>query len=176
MEATEPGGAIARAESEPARARSAKPLSGSSKGRAVSAEKVELDEAPAAAAKPKQAAKQQAQAAAPPPANAGPAQDESLKPASGKTDDGMLPDKPSTGAVQAAMASVMNAARACVAGSTETTPVTVTFSANGRVKSVAVSGAAQGTPAAKCIQSALGPAMVAPFAQPAFSVGVSVRP
>jgi hypothetical protein len=104
------------------------------------------------------------------------AREQALEPAAGKAEDGLLPDKPSTGAVQAAIASVMNAARACVAGSTEATPVTVVFASNGAVKSVALSGNAANTPAGKCIQSALSRAKVAPFAQNAFSVGVSVRP
>jgi hypothetical protein len=152
------------------------------KARGVDAEKVLLDEAPASAgprlAKPTArppAAQREAQAA-PAEQPAAPAQDAAMKPAAGRTDDGLLPDRPSTGAVQAAIASVMNAARACVAGSTETTQVTVVFSANGSVKSVVVGGAVHGTPAGKCIQSALGNAKVAPFAQPAFSVNVSVRP
>lgn len=124
-------------------------------------EKVELAEAPAAvAAKP----------AGPPN------QDAQLKPAAGKTDDGLMPDKPSTGAVQAAIASVMGAARACVAGGDGPTPATVIFGSNGSVKSVVVSGAVEGTPAGKCISSALSRAKVAPFAQSSFSVGVSVRP
>jgi hypothetical protein len=125
-------------------------------------ERVVLDEAPASAPK---AASERAQAAA----------ENELKPAAGKT-DGLLPDKPSTGAVQAAIASVMNAARACVAGADAPIPATVMFGPNGAVKSVVVSGAAQGSPAGKCIQSALGRAKVAPFAQNTFSVGVSVRP
>lgn len=127
-------------------------------------EKVELAEAPAA------------QAAAPKTAGGSSKQDAELKPAAGKTDDGLMPDKPSTGAVQAAIASVMGAARACVAGADAPTPATVIFGSNGSVKSVVVSGAVDGTPAGKCVSSALSRAKVAPFAQGSFSVGVSVRP
>jgi hypothetical protein len=173
-------GAVAR--SEP-RAVAAAPKAGgaAAKARGVDAEKVFLDDAPGSAgpraAKPAATAPAKREAQAAPSEESAPqAQDTALKPAAGKTDDGLLPDKPSTGAVQAAIASVMNAARACVAGSSDTTPVTVVFSSNGSVKSVIVNGAVQGTPAGKCIQSALGNAKVAPFAQPAFSVGVSVRP
>lgn len=184
----EPEAASAEAEPVPAeagdeRAVASAPVTGqraasgmAAKGRRVRAENVVLDEAPASAAPPPKTASKPAPQAVAKSEAAPPSQDAALAPAAGKTDDGFLPDKPSTGAVQAAMASVMNAARACVAGATEATPVTVTFSANGSVKSVVVSGAAQATPAAKCIQAALGRAKVAPFAQPAFSVGVSVRP
>jgi hypothetical protein len=144
----------------------ARPMSGRAAApakRTAGGEKVVLEETPPAAArKPGQ---EPAKTAA----------ENELKPAAGKT-DGLLPDKPSTGAVQAAIASVMNSARACVAGADAPTPATVMFGSNGAVKSVVVSGAAQGSPAGKCIQSALGRAKVAPFAQNVFSVGVSVRP
>jgi hypothetical protein len=143
----------------------ARPMSGAAAPakRTSRGEKVVLEETPPAAARK------------PSVAPAKPAAEDELKPAAGKT-DGLLPDKPSTGAVQAAIASVMNSARACVAGADAPTPATVMFGSNGAVKSVVVSGAAQGSPAGKCIQSALGRAKVAPFAQNVFSVGVSVRP
>ncbi|MBK7581021.1 MAG: hypothetical protein IPI67_12510 [Myxococcales bacterium] len=89
---------------------------------------------------------------------------------------GDLPDKPSTGAVQAAIGSVMGSARACVAGQDEASRATITFGADGRVKSVGVSGKAAGTPAEACIKAALGKARVQPFARPSFSVGSAVRP
>lgn len=105
-----------------------------------------------------------------------PSAEAELKPAAGAAAPSSMPDRPSTGAVQAAIASVMTSARSCVAGAPDATSATVIFGSNGSVKSVVVSGATQGTPAGKCIQSALGRAKVAPFAQDAFSVGVSVRP
>lgn len=89
---------------------------------------------------------------------------------------GDLPDKPSTGAVQAAIGSVMGSARACVAGHDEDSRATITFGSDGRVQSVAVSGKAAGTPAEACIKAALGKARVQPFARPSFSVGATIRP
>jgi hypothetical protein len=145
---------------------SARPMSGGAAApvkRLARGEKVVLEETPSSGRKP---------GYEPAPAAA----ENELKPAAGKTADGLLPDKPSTGAVQAAIASVMTGARACVAGADAPIPATVMFGSNGAVKSVVVSGAAQGSPAGKCIQSALGRAKVAPFAQNTFSVGVSVRP
>ncbi len=140
------------------------PLAARAKKNSSRPEKVELAEAPAAPAPRAQAAAGASKS------------DAELKPAAGKTDDGLMPDKPSTGAVQAAIASVMGAARACVAGADAATPATVIFGSNGSVKSVVVSGAVDGTPAGKCVSSALSRAKVAPFAQGSFSVGVSVRP
>ncbi|MFO0566561.1 MAG: hypothetical protein U0263_12910 [Polyangiaceae bacterium] len=89
---------------------------------------------------------------------------------------GDVPDKPSTGAVQAAIGSVMGSARACVAGQDEDSRATITFGSDGMVKSVAVSGKAAGTPAEACIKAALGKARVQPFARPTFSVGATIRP
>ncbi len=89
---------------------------------------------------------------------------------------GDLPDKPSTGAVQAAIGSVMGSARACVAGHDEASRATINFGSDGRVQSVAVSGKAAGTPAESCIRAALSKARVQPFARPSFGVGATVRP
>lgn len=97
-----------------------------------------------------------------------------LRPAAGSPSGG-LPDRPSTGAVQAAVGSVMSAARACVAGGVAT-PAQVTFGSNGAVQTVAVSGPNAGTPSASCIDAALRRARVAPFASPTFSLMVWVRP
>jgi hypothetical protein len=155
------GGASRGADSEGSSAASA-PVAARAKKSSARPEKVELDAAPA-----KPAAQ----------APAGPSnQDAQLKPAAGEPAEDLMPDKPSTGAVQAAIASVMGSARSCVAGADGPTPATVIFGSNGSVKSVVVGGAVEGTPAGKCISSALSRAKVAPFAQSSFSVGVSVRP
>lgn len=98
-----------------------------------------------------------------------------LRPAAGSPTGG-LSDRPSTGAVQAAIGSVMGSARSCVAGSSTAVPAQVTFGSDGSVTGVSVSGAAAGTPAASCIESALKRARVAPFATPSFSLMVWVRP
>jgi hypothetical protein len=87
-----------------------------------------------------------------------------------------IPEKPSTGAVQAAIGAVMGGARACVAGQQEASSATVTFGSDGRVQSVSVAGPAAGTPAEACIKAALSKALVQPFARPTFSVGAKVRP
>lgn len=99
--------------------------------------------------------------------------DVKMKPAATAGD---LPDKPSTGAVQAAVGSVMGGARACVAGQDGPSRATVTFGSDGRVQSVSVSGPAAGTPAEACIRAALSKARVQPFARSSFSVGATVRP
>ncbi len=103
-------------------------------------------------------------------ASAGP-----LRPAAGSRLGG-LPDRPATGAVQAAIGSVMGAARSCVAGASTPTPAQVMFASDGTVKAVTVSGPNAGTPAASCIESALKRARVAPFASPSFALMVWVRP
>jgi len=96
-----------------------------------------------------------------------------LKPAATASD---VPDKPSTGAVQAAIGQVLGGARACVAGQDGPSRATVTFGSDGRVQSVSVSGPAAGTPSEACIRAALSKARVQPFARPTFSVGATVRP
>ncbi|MCA9597117.1 MAG: hypothetical protein KC776_27575 [Myxococcales bacterium] len=89
---------------------------------------------------------------------------------------GDLPEKPSSGAVQAAISAPLGGARACVAGQDAPSRATVTFGSDGRVQSVGVSGPAAGTPAESCIRAALSKARVQPFARSTFSVGVTVRP
>jgi hypothetical protein len=113
----------------------------------------------------------------PPPAAPAPKpedDDSKLKPAAQPT--GNAPEKPSTGAAQAAVASVIGSARACVAGHEEASRATIVFGSDGRVQSVSVSGPAAGTPAEACIRAALGRARVEPFTRPSYSVGATVRP
>ena len=100
-------------------------------------------------------------------------EDPRMRPAAQPTD---VPAKPSLGAVQAAIGSVMGSARACVAGQDSPSSAAVTFGSNGRVQSVSVSGPAAGTPAQACIVAALSKARVPPFARPTFSVRTTVRP
>lgn len=87
-----------------------------------------------------------------------------------------LPDKPATGAVNAAIGSVMGAARTCVAGHMSPSTARIVFGSDGTVQSVTVSGAAAGTPAATCIESALKRARVQPFAAPSFGISTTIRP
>jgi len=90
--------------------------------------------------------------------------------------NGGIADRPSTGAAQAAVGSVLGAARSCIAGQSQGSSATLVFGSSGEVTSVSVSGPATGTPAAGCIQSALKKARVQPFAAPSFSLGVTIRP
>jgi hypothetical protein len=112
-----------------------------------------------------------------PAPTAPPAKDEKeaakMKPAAQPSD---VPQQPSTGAAQAAVAQVIGSARACVAGHDAPSRATLVFGSDGRVQSVSISGPAAGTPAEACIRAALSRARVEPFAKPTFSVGATVRP
>jgi hypothetical protein len=90
--------------------------------------------------------------------------------------NGGVADRPTTGAAQAAVGAVLGAARSCIAGQPQASGATLQFSSSGEVTGVSVTGPAQGTPAAACIQSALKKARVQPFAAPTFSLAVTVRP
>lgn len=144
-------GAAPKAERPPASP--GKPSAGA--GKAATPERVVLDEerpaAPATPTKPE------------------------LRPAELKPTEG-ISDRPSTGAAQAAVGAVLGAARACLAGQTSPSSATLVFGSDGEVDSVRVTGAAAGTPAASCVESALKKARVQPFAAPSFSLGVTVRP
>jgi hypothetical protein len=85
-------------------------------------------------------------------------------------------EKPSAGAAQAAVGSVLGAARTCIAGHPQPSTAQIVFGSDGQVSSVAVGGPAAGTPAAACIESSLKKARVQPFAAPSFSLSVTVRP
>jgi hypothetical protein len=87
-----------------------------------------------------------------------------------------IPEQPSQGAVQSAMKAVLPAAKACVAGADDVSRAQVTFSSNGSVSSVSVSGWAASNGKSACIQSALKGAKVGPFSKPSFAVGVPIRP
>jgi hypothetical protein len=101
-------------------------------------------------------------------------QDES-KPASG-SNSGNLPDQPSQGNAQAAVRSVLPAAKACVAGATEPSSASITFGSSGSVQSVSVGGWAAANGKAGCVKSALQGAHVSPFAKPTFTVPANIRP
>jgi hypothetical protein len=87
-----------------------------------------------------------------------------------------LPERPSLGAVQGAIGSVMMGARSCLAGQDQGSQAQLTFGPDGRVRSVAISGPAAGTPAESCLRSALSAARVAPFSEPTFTASLTVRP
>jgi hypothetical protein len=132
-----------------------------------SAEKIVLEDepekAPAAAAAP---IEKPVEKALPP--------DPALRPAD--STGGAVPTKPSTGAVQAALGTVMSGARHCVAGEDAASSAVVVFSSDGHVQSVSVSGPAAGQPSGACIQAQLSRARVQPFAAASFSVSATVRP
>ena len=100
--------------------------------------------------------------------------DPALRPADSR--GGELPMKPTTGAVQAALGSVMSGARHCVAGDDAASSAVVVFGSDGRVQHVTVSGAAAGKSSAACIEAQLSRARVQPFAAASFSVNATVRP
>lgn len=104
-----------------------------------------------------------------------PAPQDDSKPASGAM-SGNLPDQPSQGNAQAAVRSVLPAAKACVAGATEPSSATITFGSSGSVQSVSVGGWAAANGKAGCVKSALQGARVSPFAKPTFTVPANIRP
>jgi hypothetical protein len=83
---------------------------------------------------------------------------------------------PSSGAVQAAVGSVLGNARVCVAGDREASRARVVFGSSGSVSQVTVTGPAAGTPAESCIKAALSKARVAPFQKANYSVDTTIRP
>jgi hypothetical protein len=105
---------------------------------------------------------------------AAPAQQQEAKQAGASNE--ALPTHPSSGAIQGAIGSVMGGARSCIAGQETGSKATVTFGADGRVKSVVLAGPAAGTPAEGCIRSALMGARVPAFSEPEYSASFTVRP
>lgn len=101
--------------------------------------------------------------------------DPALRPADSTT-GGAMPVKPSTGAVQAALGSVMSGARHCVAGDDAASSAVVVFASDGHVQSVTVHGPAAGKPSGACIEAQLSRARVQPFAAASFSINATVRP
>ncbi|WP_394846595.1 hypothetical protein LZC95_03910 [Pendulispora brunnea] len=89
---------------------------------------------------------------------------------------GGVPQKPSNGAVQSALSSVLPRARACLRGDDGVSRVTLTFDSSGKVQSSSLAGPAAKKPAEACIKAALGKMKLPPFAEPKFSAIVTVRP
>jgi hypothetical protein len=87
-----------------------------------------------------------------------------------------VPEQPSQGAALAAIGSVMGSAKACVGGADAVSRAQVTFSSNGQVSSVSVSGWAADNGKAECVKRALKGAKVGPFSKPSFTVGIPIRP
>ncbi len=89
---------------------------------------------------------------------------------------GALPERPSIGAAQGAIGAKLGPARACLAGTYQPSKASVVFGSDGRVRSVQVSGPAQGTPAEPCIIKAMSSARLQPFADESFTIRTTVRP
>ncbi len=87
-----------------------------------------------------------------------------------------IAQRPTSGALQSALASTLPRARACLRPSDAASRATILFDASGKVRTVRVAGPASGKPAEACIQGALGQTRLAPFAEPTFSATVTVRP
>jgi hypothetical protein len=97
--------------------------------------------------------------------------DPRLKPADGRQP---LAERPSAGALTAALDKVLPKARACLTRKLEAVPAEVVFAADGSV--LRVNTASKTDPAvASCIQGALGRARVAPFSRPSWSLRYTVR-
>ncbi len=98
------------------------------------------------------------------------------EPASGGGRNQNIPEQPSQGSVQAAVGAVMGGAKGCVAGADAVSRAQVTFSSQGVVASVSVTGWAADHGKSSCVQAALKGAKVGPFSKSSFTVPVSIRP
>jgi hypothetical protein len=87
-----------------------------------------------------------------------------------------IPEQPSQGSVQSAVGAVIGGAKGCVAGATDISRAQVTFSSNGTVSNVSVTGWAAANGKDGCIKAALKGAKVGAFSKPTFTVPVSIRP
>ncbi len=98
------------------------------------------------------------------------------EPAAARPSNQNIPEQPSQGSVQAAVLTVMGGAKGCVAGADDVSRAQVTFSSNGAVTGVSVTGWAAAHGKSACVQAALKGAKVGPFSKSSFSVGVPIRP
>jgi hypothetical protein len=98
------------------------------------------------------------------------------QPAAGLPNNQNIPEAPSQGAVQSAVSAVMGGAKGCVAGADDVSRANVTFSSNGAVTSVSVTGWAAAHGQSGCIQAALKSAKVGAFSRSSFTFPVTIRP
>ncbi len=89
---------------------------------------------------------------------------------------GDIPETPPQGAIQGAIGSHRQAARACLEGHDSPSRATIVFGSNGKVQSVNVAGPAAGTSAEACISRTLSKAAVGAFRRPTFSVTTTISP
>ena len=114
--------------------------------------------------------------ATPAPAAVEPAPARAPKVAPQAASDG-LPERPSGSAVTSALSGLLPAARACVAGMAAPSRALVTFSGDGAVLKIEITGPAAGNPkASQCVRGAFGRAHIPAFSQSVYSAGVTVRP
>lgn len=87
-----------------------------------------------------------------------------------------IPEQPSQGSVASAVGAVMPGAKACVAGADDVSRAQITFSSNGTVSNVSVTGWAASNGKSGCVKAALKGANSGAFSKPSFTVGVTIRP
>jgi hypothetical protein len=115
------------------------------------------------------------EAAGSPKEQAAPAIQPTTAQGAGPESSGSVPLRPSQGAINGALGTVLPAARACVDEDAPVSRASVTFNSDGSVGTVSVSGWAVGKPAEACIRAALTKARVPPFAQPTFTAPATIR-
>jgi hypothetical protein len=98
------------------------------------------------------------------------------RPADSGDPSSTIPQQPAPGAVSAALRSVLGGAKKCVAGADDVSRATITFSSDGTVKSVVVTGWAASNGASGCVTSALKGANVGRFWKASFTVGATLQP
>jgi hypothetical protein len=98
------------------------------------------------------------------------------QPAAGLPNNQNVPEAPSQGAVQSAVSAVMGGAKACVSGADDVSRANVTFSSQGVVTSVSVTGWAAAHGQSGCVQAALKAAKVGPFSRSTYTFPVTIRP
>lgn len=97
--------------------------------------------------------------------------DPRLKPADGRQP---LVDRPSQGALTAALDKVLPGARSCLAGGTAAVPAEIIFGSDGSVLRVNLGPEVEPGPA-RCVRAALGRARVEPFSRTSWSLRSTLR-
>jgi hypothetical protein len=98
------------------------------------------------------------------------------EPAAGNPRAQSIPEQPAQGSVASAVNTVMGGAKACVGGADDVSRANVTFSSNGTVSNVTVTGWAASNGKADCIKAALKGAKVGPFSKANYTFSVTIRP
>jgi hypothetical protein len=89
---------------------------------------------------------------------------------------GDIPVVPPQGAIQSAIGTRRQTARACLKGQAAASRVTLVFASTGRVQVVSVAGPASGTDAEACLVTTLSKAAVGPFVRDKFTVTTTISP